>query len=234
MSGTVDIARGCTVLVVDDERTMRMSMKALLVGEGYTVRFARNGEEAVESVRASKPDLVMLDIMMPKRNGFSACGEIRRLYPLLPIIFLTAKEEEADQIRGFGLGADDYVSKSESDAKMLARIRRALERSAAYRVSCSEARTISLGRVVVDVDSLLVVCDGVETRLTKTEADILWLLDSDRGRLFRRGEIIESLRRNGFTGDENSLYTHVYNLKRKLGPAGDLVANERGVGYRLI
>jgi DNA-binding response OmpR family regulator len=222
------------VLVVDDERIIRNGLRDLLCAEGYSVRTARNGEEALAAFRERRPDLVLLDVMMPKRNGFAVCGEIRALDPLTPVVFLTAMDGDSDKVRGFGLGADDFISKTASHAELLARVRRALQRSTAFHSAASEARRLEIAGVVVDFDSLNVGCGGVAERLTKTEADLLWLVASDRGRLFQYDEIIEVLRANGFTGGESTLYSHASHLKRKLGKAGVLLCNERGVGYRLM
>ena len=183
--------------------------------------------------RERKPDLVLLDVMMPRRSGFSVCEEIRVDDALTPVIFLTAKDAEADQVRGFGLGADDYVSKTAGESELLARVRRALQRSRAYREAASAPRVARLGGLEVDFDALCVRGDGVEERLTKTEADLLWLLNSERGRIFSYDEIVEVLQIGGMAG-ETVVRPHISRLKKKLSRAGDLVVNERGVGYKLV
>ena len=114
------------ILVVDDERSVRNGLKALLSTGGYSVRLARSGLQALEQFRTRRPDLVLLDVMMPGTNGFDVCREIRREDALVPILFLTSVENEANQVRGFGLGADDYISKTAGEAELFARIRRAL------------------------------------------------------------------------------------------------------------
>lgn len=107
------------ILIVDDERLIREGLKMTLQGEGYEVRTARDGDEALNKIAERRPDLVLLDVMMPRMNGFRCCEEIRKTDPLLPVIFLTAKDSEADQVRGIGLGGDDYVSKATGDALLL-------------------------------------------------------------------------------------------------------------------
>lgn len=223
------------ILIVDDERIMREGFKANLEGEGYAVRTARDGEEALRAVEAKRPDLVLLDVMMPNMNGFRCCEEIRRRDALLPIVFLTAKDSEADQVRGLGLGGDDYVSKTASDALVLASVRRALERTRKIAERDAEAETIRLGSVTVDLKSFAVLDGGREiARLTKTEADILSVLDAHRGEMLVADDLITELRGNGFACEDSMLYSHMSRLRRKLGRAAGLVATTRGVGYGLL
>ena len=223
------------ILIVDDERVLREGLKATLAGEGHQVRTARDGEDALRKISERAPDLVLLDVMMPKMNGFKCCEKIREADKLLPIIFLTAKDAEADQVRGIGLGADDYVSKTASDAVLLARISRALERSGAILARTKAAGdAIALGAVKVDFKTFA-VSDGEKeiSRLTKTEADILRILDSQRGELIVPDDIITELRGNGFACEDAMLYMHISNLRKKLGSAGERIVNRRGVGYGL-
>lgn len=116
------------ILIVDDERVVREGLRQTLLGEGYAVRTARDGEDALRKIGEARPDAVLLDVMMPKMNGFRCCEEIRKADALLPVVFLTAKDSEADQIRGLGLGGDSYVSKASSEALLLTCVRRVLER----------------------------------------------------------------------------------------------------------
>ena len=224
------------ILVVDDERVLRDGIKAVLSGEGFEVRTARDGDEALRKIAEKRPDLVLLDVMMPKMNGFRCCEKIRATDRILPVIFLTAKDAEADQVRGIGLGADDFVSKSASDAVLLARINRALERSSAFGAAARRASgtMIALGGVSVDMKTFIVMEKGREiARLTKTEADILKLLDAHRGELVVQDDIITDLRGNGFACEDTMLYVHICNLRRKLGSASSKIVNKRGVGYCL-
>ena len=223
------------ILIVDDERTLREGMKATLSGEGFSVRTAKDGEEGLKKIAEKRPDLVLLDVMMPKMNGFKCCEKIRETDKLLPIIFLTAKDAEADQVRGIGLGADDYVSKTASDAVLLARISRALERSGAILARTKAAGdAIALGAVKVD-SKTFAVSDGEKeiSRLTKTEADILRILDSQRGELIVPDDIITELRGNGFACEDTMLYMHISNLRKKLGAAADFIVTRHGFGYGL-
>ena len=223
-----------SILVADDELSIRRGMRDLLAGEGYAVRTARDGEDALAKFAEARPDLVLLDVMMPRLNGFAACERIRAADPLVPVIFLTAKDAEQDQVRGLGLGADDYVSKSAGPENLLARIRRALERTAA----AASARTcdeLALGRIRVNL-RLLTVRDGERqtAALTRTEAELLRLLDARRGEYVSGGDIVAGLRGDGYACDEHMVHVHVYNLRRKLGPAAALIDNVRYAGYRLL
>ena len=220
------------ILIADDERIIREGMRAFLVGEGFSVRTARDGEDALKKFSERRPDLVLLDVMIPKMNGFHVCGEIRRTDRLVPILFLTAKDAEADQVRGLGLGADDYIAKSAGEPVLLARIRRALDRTQAVTAS---ADVLRLGPVTVDFVRLR-VCEGDRelALLTKTEGNILRFLASEWGIPRNGDEIIAVLRGDGFACEDGMLYTHLSRLRRKLGPAGNLLVNDRGSGYRLV
>ena len=224
------------ILIVDDERVLREGLKAMLSGEGFVVRTARDGEDALKKLSEKAPDLVLLDVMMPKMNGFRTCEEIRKGHPTLPVIFLTAKDSETDQVRGIGLGADDYISKDVGEPVLLARISRALARVATFGESMAKRGTqpIRLGKVRVDPRSLSVLGpDGEIARLTKTEADILKLLDSDRGSFFSVDRIVSELRGQGFACTDSMLYVHVSRLRHKLGPAEGLISSSRSSGYCL-
>ena len=225
------------ILVVDDERVLRDGIKAVLSGEGFEVRMARDGDEALKKIAEKRPDLVLLDVMMPKMNGFKCCERIRETDRILPVVLLTAKDAEADQVRGIGLGADDFVSKSASDAVLLARINRALERASAFgeatrRVS---GMTIALGGVSVDMRTFAVMEKGEEiARLTRTEAGILKLLASQRGEFVVPDDIITELRGNGFACEDTMLYMHISNLRKKLGAAAGFIITRHGLGYGLV
>ena len=140
------------ILLADDERMMRDGLKALLAGEGFAVRTARDGADALVRFSEKRPDAVLLDVMMPKKNGFAVCEELRRLDPLVPVIFLTAKDAEVDQVRGIALGADDFVSKSAGEEVLLARLRRALERAEGMKARNLAGRILRLGSVEVDLE----------------------------------------------------------------------------------
>jgi len=221
------------ILVVDDERAVRNGLKSLLSTGGYSVRLARSGGQALEQFRSRRPDLVLLDVMMPGMSGFAVCSEMRSEDELVPILFLTSLESEANEVRGLGLGADDYISKTAGEAELFARIRRALDRSAAFRKQSALSRRTEIGKITVDFDALTLKGPGVDEHLTKTEADVLWLLNSERGRFFSSDEILEVLRGSDVSYD-GALRTHMSRLRRKFGKASPMIANLRGTGYKII
>lgn len=219
------------ILIVDDERVLREGLKAMLSGEGFEVRTARDGEDALRKISERAPDLVLLDVMMPRMNGFRTCEEMRKADRTMPVIFLTAKDSEADQVRGIGLGADDYISKGAGESVLLARIRRALERAEDYD---RPGEVLELGKVRVNFETLAVEHDGTKTLLTRTQGDILRLLSSAPGKFFSKDEIIVSLRGRGYACADGLVYSHVYNLRGKLGPAGGCIICDRRSGYKMV
>lgn len=224
------------ILVVDDERVLREGMRLLLEGEGYGVRLARNGEAALREFREHLPDLVLLDVMMPGMSGFRVCEQIRVADANVPILFLTARTAEADQVRAFGLGGDDYVFKTVDDSVLLARIRRALERRAHDAVESEREipRRIRLGSLTVDFDSMSISGANRTTIMTKSEADFLWLLNTAPGKYFGVDEICDVVcGANADVGDK-AIYMIAYRLKQKLGRYGYLIDSNRGAGYKVI
>ena len=222
------------ILVVDDERMIRVGLKRLLESEGYEVRFANNGEQALEELSRARPDLVLLDLMMPVMNGFATLQELREIDPLLPIIILTAVDTDLNRVRGLDLGADDCIAKTDSNEVKLATIRRALDRAEAVRTAANGPRRLYFGETLVDFDALTVKGPDVDERLTRTEADILWLLCTDRGAEFTYGEILEVALGVCADSSELALRTHICRMKKKLGRAGELVQNVRGSGYLVV
>lgn len=224
------------VLLVDDELAVRKGVRDFLVAEGFSVRTARDGEDALKKFSDARPDIVLLDVMMPKLNGFRTCEEIRRMDASVPVIFLTAKDSDLDQIRGLGLGGDDYVSKDVSEAVLLARVNRALERSRRQdeQKATHGGEKIRLGSVTVDLRTLSVCEEDAEIAvLTRTEADLLKCLDAKRGELVLFSDLIVALRGNGYACEDEMLYVHMSHLRGKLGAASEKISTKRGVGYVL-
>lgn len=196
------------ILLVDDERIIRESLSAVLTKTGYSVASVASGEDALGSFVAHRPDLVLLDVMMPGLDGYSTCAEMRKLDRETPIVFLSALDSDIDQIRGLKAGADDYVPKASSEALLLARIEKALAR--ADRFSAISA----------------------PTSMTKTEADIFRLLESERGRYFSYREIFDAICGAGYVADEGAIRVHVSHMRKKL-PPGQVIESRRGIGYAL-
>ena len=225
------------ILIVEDERSVREGYKVLLTGEGYAVRTAKDGQDALKKIGEKRPDLVLLDVMMPKMNGFRCCEEIRKSDGLLPIVFLTAKDSDADEVRGIALGADDYVSKTAAESVLLARIARALARVQPLATAQAETdgSVIRIGNVTIDRKDYTVSEKG-ETLgvLTRTEADLLEFFCAHRGEMFVTDDLITELRGNGFACEDTMLYMHISRLRGKLGSAADAIVHRRGIGYGLL
>ena len=212
---------------------MRMGLVSLFnVQKDMTVvGEAEDGETAVRYAAELKPDIAILDLMMPKMNGIIACAEIRKSDPLVPILFFTAMPSDVGAVRALGLGADDYIDKAKSPEELLARVAAVLRRASAAR---PRADVLSLGDVSVDFATMTASGDGVSAELTKSEALFLRLLASERGRCFSFDEIFAALRGEGYIGDDNAVRCIAKRLKAKLGRAGELISNARGVGYKLV
>ena len=198
-------------------------------------QIAADGAEGINSFKLYEPDLVLLDVMMPKTNGIAVCQEIRRTDPRLPILFFTAMPSDVSLVRGLGCGADDYIDKTRPPEEFLARVDAALRR--VRRISDGEAefRVLRLGGAEVDLERLTVVAeDEREEGLTKSEVQFLRLLSDKPGRVFSKDEIFAALRGEGYVGDDSALRSLVLRLRRKLGRGGNLIVSERGWGYRLM
>mgnify|MGYP003325572281 CR=1 FL=1 len=222
-----------TILLVEDELALAKSLAQTLEATGAVVRLALNGEIALERFRRERPDLVLLDVMMPVMGGYETCAEIRKLDRDVPVIFLTALDSDADQIRGIELGGDDYVSKDTNDAVLLSRVRRALRRTDNIIGQTATAKIV-IGSVVVDVDRRQVV-DGTRVEeLTRSEGGLIRCLASQRGEIFSVEKVFAFLRGKGYVGDESAVRAHVKNLRKKLGRAGDSIVTVKTFGYYLV
>lgn len=225
------------ILIVEDERVVRNAYARLFAGEGYEVRLARTAEEGVEKFRERRPGVVLLDVMLPGENGFAACRRMREIDELTPIVFNTQLDGADDRVRALELGADDYVLKTDPDSVLIARVGRAVRRLEAFVRNCraAEAAEIKVGRATVDCRELTVRDGSRRIRaLTRTELDILRLLDRERGRFVSSGDVLEHVRGEGYACDGNTVYVHVCNLRRKLGAAGNLIVSLRDAGYKLL
>lgn len=223
------------LLIVDDSRVVRSGLKALFVDVGFTVREARDGAEAVRLFAERRPDAVLLDVMMPRINGFLCCEQMRQIDQKVPILFLTALESDSDQVRGWGCQADDYIFKTASQDVLVARVRRALQRASGRSHEAFDTEEVRLGAVKVDLTRMIVTDEnGEKRRLTKTEGDIFRLLVRQGDRPISVDRMIAALRGEGFACEDNMLYVHICNLRRKLGKAAARIVNDRLTGYRLV
>lgn len=224
------------ILLADDERVLRNSMRAMLEAEGFSVRTARNGDEAVRMFHERRPDAVLLDVMMPGKGGIQTCEELRRLDRLVPVLFLTAVPSDTTKVRAYGAGADDYIEKTCNPDVLVARIRAALRRSeAAMEAAAPAASRVHLGNVVVDIALLRVTDDaGRAETLTRSEAALFAVLSRRRGEYVSNDELFSAIHGEGTAGDPSKIRNHVSTLRRKLGNARDMIVNNPNAGYRLL
>ena len=223
------------ILIVEDERICARQYADLFLSAGYAVRLARTASQALAAFVERVPDVVLLDIMLPQGDGFQVCTQLRARDAFVPIVFNTALEGTADKLKGLELGGDDYVLKTDPPEELLARVARAVRRHRTFLDARRERNVFRLGRVTVDLDALeLTDGTGRACRLTRTEADLLRLLHAADGAVLSANDLIDATRGEGFVCDENTVYVHLANLRRKLGPARDLLVTERGAGYRLM
>ena len=218
-----------TLLIVDDEQRIRELIRKYAVFEGYEVDEAADGMQAVEKCRARRYDLVIMDVMMPELDGFSACREIRKTSQV-PMLMLSARGEEYDRIHGFELGVDDYVVKPFSPKELMMRVGAILKRSAASPAAASDQVTI--GELVVDFTARRVTLSGQALDLSPKEYDLLFYMVRNRGIALTREKLISEVWGYDFFGDDRTLDTHIKLLRRQLGPYADWITTLRGVGYR--
>ncbi len=218
-----------TLLIVDDEARIRSLIVKYAVFEGYETDEAENGMQAVEKCRARKYDLIIMDVMMPELDGFSAVREIRK-NQTVPVIMLSARGEEYDRIHGFELGVDDYVVKPFSPKELMMRVSAVLKRSGSRPVE--EEDQITLGDLHVNFTARRVSVEGKELDLSPKEYDLLFYMVRNRGIALTREKLISDVWGYDFFGDDRTLDTHIKLLRKELGPCADRITTLRGVGYR--
>lgn len=213
------------ILVVEDEPEIQELLSAYLRHEGYSVTVAGDGIEALDRFRAGQFDLVLLDIMLPKIDGFGVCELIRR-ESTVPIVMLTALDGEAEQLKGFDLQIDDYVTKPFSMPVLLRKIAAVLRRSGGG----LESEKLSYQNILLDMDQRACQVDGAPVELTQREFDLLSELLKAPGRVFTREILLSRIWGYDFLGDERIVDSHIKNLRKKLN--SDCIETVRGVGYR--
>ncbi|MHB8571675.1 MAG: response regulator transcription factor [Candidatus Dormibacteria bacterium] len=223
------------VLVVEDEPNIRDTLRFNLTREGYTVVEAATGGEALRVAQASPPDLILLDLMLPEMSGFEVCRILRQT-TAVPIIMLTAKDQEADKVLGLGLGADDYISKPFSLQELFARMTAVLRRSASWTPpgKQDQASVQEAGPLILNHDARQVTMNGEELHLSRKEFDLLAFLLAHPGKVFSREQLIQNVWDYNFVGDRKTVDVHIRWLRQKLGEVVPLtITTVRGVGYRL-
>jgi DNA-binding response OmpR family regulator len=219
-----------TVLVVEDEASIASFVSAYLKNAGYGVRTAATGNEALRQVAAEKPALVVLDLMLPDIDGIEVCKRIRQDSDL-PILMLTARDEDVDKIIGLEVGADDYLTKPFNPRELVARVKSILRRATPERRE-RESETIAHGDLLVDAGRREVHVGEDEIQLAPKEFDLLWELLDHRGLVLTRDQLLERVWGYTFAGDTRTVDVHVRQLRRKLGDASPIVT-VWGVGYKV-
>ena len=231
-TGTAPAAR---ILVVEDEPDILELVRFHLVQAGWTVETAATGSEALGALRRGRPDLVVLDLMLPDVSGSEICREIRadRALSDVPVVMLTARAEEVDRVVGFELGADDYVTKPFSPRELVLRLRAVLRRRRPESAQAAEATPVlSHGPLHLDVERHRCSVAGETVELTAKEFGLLAALMSRPGRVLSREQLLEEVWGSEISVTLRTIDTHLKRLREKLGEAGSLVETVRGVGYR--
>ena len=218
-----------TLLIVDDESRIRALIAKYAKFEGYEVEEATNGMQAVEMCRKKHYDLIIMDVMMPELDGFSAVREIRKT-ETVPVIMLSARGEEYDRIPGFELGIDDYVVKPFSPKELMMRVGAVLKRGGGREKQ--EDEIVTIGNLQVDFTARRVSVEGQEVDLSPKEYDLLFYMVRNRGIALTREKLISEVWGYDFFGDDRTLDTHIKLLRKQLGPCADKITTLRGVGYR--
>ena len=219
------------LLVVDDEDGIRAIIRKYAEYEGHTVTEAADGMEAVLKVKNGEFDLVIMDIMMPELDGFSACRQIRKTSDV-PILMLSARGEEYDRINGFELGIDDYVVKPFSPRELMLRIDAILKRVGRTATTKKEEDVLAFDGLRVDFAARLVYVDGVRADLSPKEYDLLFYMVKNRNLALSREKLITEVWGYEFYGDDRTLDTHIKLLRRSLGEYSRFIVTVRSVGYR--
>lgn len=216
------------ILVVDDESRMRKLVRDFLSKKNFTVLEAANGEEAVDLFYSDKEiALIILDVMMPKMDGWEVCREIRK-NSKVPIIMLTARGDERDELLGFELGVDEYISKPFSPKILVARVEAILRRTS----QTSQGETISAGGIVIDKAAHMMTLDGTPVELSYKEFELMTYFMENQGIALSREKILNSVWNYDYFGDARTIDTHVKKLRSKLGEKGDYIKTVWGMGYK--
>lgn len=219
-----------SILIVEDDAHMLEMISLVLRCEGYHVRGAVNGKEALAEMESSPADMVVLDVMMPVMDGWDLCSELRLLYPELPIIMITVKHETSQKVKGFGLGADDYLVKPFDPQELVIRIKAVLSR---YRIAAD--KRVILGSFKLDRLRGTVSDGNVNWNLPPKEFELLYQLASYPGQIFMREQLIESVWGFDHDGDERTVDVHIKRLRERFAAYPHLfrIVTVRGLGYRL-
>ena len=217
------------ILIVDDEQKIREVIREYSEFNGYEVEEAADGMEAVSLCRLNDYDLIIMDIMMPKLDGYSACKEIKKTKNI-PVIMLSARGEEYDKLFGFELGIDDYVVKPFSPKELMARVNAVLTRSSAKQEEQPEI--LKFDGLEINIPARTVSVDGKKVELTPKEYELLFYLVENKNIALSRNKLLSDIWGYDFFGDDRTIDTHIKNLRNNLGPYRDYIVTLRGVGYK--
>lgn len=226
------ISESATILIVEDEQDIRELLAYNLEKEGYATVQAADGKEGLELARSRKPDLILLDLMLPKMDGLAVCRELERDSGTvrIPIIMLTARGEDVDRILGFELGADDYVVKPFSPRELMLRISAIMKRGPL--LDSMRQQSIEQDGIYIDLIARRVTVDGTQVGLTPKEFDVLALLAANPDVVFSRKKILDTVWGGDLPEDTRTLDTHIKQIRRAITPHNDRIVTLRGVGYR--
>jgi DNA-binding response OmpR family regulator len=217
------------ILVVDDEVNIRRVVREYAEFDGHEVFEAEDGMQAVEMVKSANYDVIIMDVMMPKLDGFSTCKEIKK-YKSIPVIMLSARGEEYDKLFGFELGIDDYVVKPFSPKELMARIRVVLSRNSAPAEEVPDNMTFD--GLYIDLAGREVYVDGQKASMTPKEYDLLFFLVKNKNLALTRDKLLEEVWGYDFFGDDRTVDTHIKMLRNSLGPYRKFIVTLRGMGYK--
>ena len=221
------------ILIIEDEENILEAVKYTLTQEGYDVFTSVDGEDGLEKAQEIKPDLVLLDVMLPKMDGFEVCRILRKDLEM-PVFMISAKAEEIDRVVGLEMGADDYITKPFSMRELLVRVRNSLRR-AALNPQVDELEILKFGELEIHLTSHMAIVSGEEVSMKPKEFDLLYLLASHKGRAFTRDQILQRLWDDEYIGDVRTVDVHVRWIREKIevNPSRpEKLVTIRGVGYR--
>ncbi|SDA10364.1 DNA-binding response regulator, OmpR family, contains REC and winged-helix (wHTH) domain [Ruminococcus sp. YE71] len=216
------------ILVVDDEERIRAIIREYAEFSEFEVTEAADGMEAVEAVRKDNFDIIVMDVMMPRLDGYSACKEIKKLKDI-PVIMLSARGEEYDKLFGFEIGVDDYVTKPFSPKELMARIRAVMNRASGTKKT---EDVITYQGLVINFTAREVTIDGKKAQMTPKEYDLLFYLVRNMNIALSREKLLEEVWGFDFYGDDRTVDTHIKMLRNSLGPYRSLIVTLRGMGYK--
>lgn len=222
------------ILIADDEAQIREILRIYFENEGFEVAEAENGAEAIAKTQSEKPDLLLLDIMMPVLDGIEVCKQVRKMSDL-PIIMVTAKDEDDDRIAGLEIGADDYITKPFNAREVVARVNAVLRRAGSSQDQKEGRTRLSYEGLTIDMEQYVVTAFGKKMTFTTKEMELLWCLASNPGKAFSRNQLLETIWGYSYYGDTRTVDTHIKRIRQKLAIPGDAkwdIVTIWGVGYK--